>query len=425
MKKTENDKEISKKAEKIKTQIVNAGDICVAKIKKEYRELKKEVKSIRADYGYGANATMIVAVLCIALILYAAVYISKGGEAYVAGKTGNVQALFIDKEALVQGADPAGFQSPETYQIIRGTAVKTYREKLKKGGVTYVRIQDTAAPLRRAVAMLKRGSERLPSCPEYQYISEESLTDNINDVVRETEVYVRTPVTIYSDKEGPAIASFAPKGTCLKVTGYDVMNADGSINKYKVEYKEGEEDPAEGYVYSKYVTDTQEKADAVYNGGGIQDKVSKDNYDMKLYGGKAEHLDYYPYERPVIEGNEFCRNARTMYLNCAAGTHPKNYIKIINDTDCNAVVVDIKDGVLAYKSEVAKEMSRRSYKTAYAYSGIQRSYLRERPSRALHHMGQKYGLAESVFERSLGIQCKTGSGGHKRIRLQRDTVRLC
>ena len=44
----------------------------------------------------------------------------------------------------------------------------------------------------------------------------------------------------------------------------------------------------------------------------------------------------------------------------------ETFVKLIKDTDCNAVVVDIKDGVLAYKSEVAKEMSPRSYKTAYA-----------------------------------------------------------
>ena len=98
----------------------------------------------------------------------------------------------------------------------------------------------------------------------------------------------------------------------------------------------------------------------------IYDKVKKDNYGMELYGGKAADLDYYPYEKPEIEGNEFCSYARAMYLNCAAAVNPDSYIKLIKKTDCNAVVVDIKDGVLAYKSDVAKELSPTSYRTAYA-----------------------------------------------------------
>ena len=54
-----------------------------------------------------------------------------------------------------------------------------------------------------------------------------------------------------------------------------------------------------------------------------------------------------------------------MYLNCAAAAHPDNYIKLIEKTDCNAVVVDIKDGVLAWPAKTAKKRSPKSYKTAY------------------------------------------------------------
>ena len=54
-----------------------------------------------------------------------------------------------------------------------------------------------------------------------------------------------------------------------------------------------------------------------------------------------------------------------MYLNCAAAASPDDYIKLIEKTDCNAVVVDIKDGVLAWPAETAKKWSPRSYKTAY------------------------------------------------------------
>ena len=103
---------------------------------------------------------------------------------------------------------------------------------------------------------------------------------------------MRTPVTIYSKETGPSIASFAPKGTCLKVTGYDRMLSDGSVHKYKVEYQKSKDKTAEGYVYGKYLVSTQKKADKVYNKNGIYDKVKKDNYGFNLYGGKAKNLDY-------------------------------------------------------------------------------------------------------------------------------------
>ncbi len=335
------------------------------KIKNRYNSLKKEVKELHNDYGNKVYAVLAEYVLCLLLIFIVAAIICDGKEAYVAGKSADVKVYYVDDKALRQGADPGLIRASESYQITRGTAVTRLREKIRIGDVTYIRIKDSAAPLKRAIRLLRKDSETATH-PDFQYISEDSLTNDVNDVVRETEVFVRTPVTIYAEANGPSIASFAPKGTCLKVTGFDRMDKDGTVHKYKVAYEDEGEEPAEGYVYGKYLTDTQKKADAKYNKGGIYDKVKKDNYDMKLYGGKASHLDYYPYERPKIEGNEFCRHARAMYLNCAAGTHPKNYIKLIHDTDCNAVVVDIKDGILAYKSEVAKELSPRSYKTAYA-----------------------------------------------------------
>lgn len=269
--------------------------------------------------------------------------------AYAAGKTSTVTVYNGDAE--------------EAGRLTRGTAVKKLRDNEEKDGEKYVRVDIGDAEL--ITGDEEEGQEEQEEQKTAYYMKESDLAASPDDVVRETEVYVRTPATIYAEAKGPAIASFAEKGSCLAVTGYDRLEKDGSVNRYRVEYADGD-DKSEGYVYSKYMTDTQEKADAVYNDNGIFDKVKDDNYGMDLYGGKASHLDYYPYERPVIEGNEFCGYARAMYLNCTAAVKPKNYIKIIESTDCNAVVVDIKDGVLAYESDVAKELSPKSYKTAYA-----------------------------------------------------------
>ena len=238
-------------------------------------------------------------------------------------------------------------EAVEVGTVVRGSSVKKLVGYKDVDGVRYCRVENT-------------GLEEEADL----YMKEQNLVPAADMVVQETEVYVRTPVTIYADESGPSIASFAPKGTCLKVAGYDMLMEDGSVHKYKVEYPKGD-DTAVGFVYSKYIVDTQEKADKVYNGNGIYSKVRKDKYGYDLYGGKAKDLDYYPYERSVFEGNEFCSDARAMYLTCASAANPDKYIDLIEKTDCNAVVVDIKDGVLAWPAETAKEWSPKSYKSAY------------------------------------------------------------
>ena len=232
-------------------------------------------------------------------------------------------------------------------KLVRGSTVKKLIDFKELNGVMYCRVENTGID----------GAGSL-------YMKADNLVSSIDEVVQETKVYVRTPVTIYAEESGPAIASFAAKGTELKVTGYDQLLTDGSVHKYKVAYGEGD-DAGEGYVYSKYIVSSAKSAKKVYNRTGTYSKVKNDVYSFNLYGGKAKNLDYYPYERPVIEGKEFCDDARAMYLNCASATYPDNYIKLIEKTDCNAVVADIKDGVLAWPAETAKDWSPKSYRTAY------------------------------------------------------------
>lgn len=277
--------------------------------------------------------------------------------AFAGGTSNNVPVYLIgipdnDEET----PEEAGGEDPESGEvkaikvgeIVRGSSVKKLFGVKELDGVRYCRVENTGI----------EGAADL-------YMKEENIVPAADLIVQETEVYVRTPVTIYAEKTGPAIASFAPKGTCLKVAGYDSMLADGSVHKYKVEYTDKKDKTAEGYVYGKYVTDSEKKAKKVYNDNGVYDKVKKDKYGYDLHGGKAKNLDYYPFEKPVIEGNEFCADARAMYLNCVSATDPDSYIKIIEQTGCNAVVVDIKDGVLAWPAETAEEWSPRSYKSAY------------------------------------------------------------
>ena len=339
-------------------------------------------------------------------------------EAYAAGRSNTVKVYRIDNpagsddgsasdaEKVDADAGTADTQTlTEAGTLVRGTQVDRYRKAIHEGDETYVviRTKDPAAITPAAVteesdkkadkgkdkekendedtdsdketaeqekAESEAGSEAEAEAPDLSdvelYMNADDLAEDFGDCVRETEVYVRTPATIYESDDGPGIASFAAKGTCLKVTGFDKLLENGYINKYRVEYQEKGKDPAEGYVYGKYMVATQEEADAVYNEHGEYDAAKEDGFRFELYGGDAKNLDYFPYEKTQIEGNEFCSYARTMYLNGEAAVHPDTFIKIIKETDCNAVVMDLKDGYLAYQSEVAKELSPTSYKSAYA-----------------------------------------------------------
>lgn len=280
---------------------------------------------------------------------------------YIASTSRDAAVYIIERDK--DAGDGSGGRAVETERLVRGTQVKRYADKIELDGVTYVRVDKTLPGV-----SLAEGTDIIEdqkNDPDALYMMEDNLVSSPDDIVQEKEVFVRTPATVYTEEKGPAIESFAPKGSRLEVTGFDKIRPDGTINKYQVKYTDENGDSVKGYVYGKYMADSQEKADAVYNENGIADEVADDNYGYDLYGGRASNLDFYPFERPEIKGNEFCEYARAMYVNCEAAVNYGPWVDIINETDCNAVVIDIKDGVLAYESDVAKELSPTSYETAY------------------------------------------------------------
>ena len=275
-------------------------------------------------------------------------------KAFIAGENNLVTVYQLDEQGGLR----------EATSLPRGTVVILRdKEPMELDGGTYQRFYlDEAAD---------EAGEDTAETEEPLYVRPSHLVDAKSKVVQEKELYVRTPVTLYQNSEGPEIAGFAPKGTKLEVTGFAGLDKKGAVAKYKVriaaEVDAVDEDTAEpeGFAYAKYLVGTQEEADAVYNENGEYDKAKKAKYGMNLYGGKATDLDYYPYVRTKIEGKEFCREARGMYLNYYAALHSDKYIKLIKETGCNAVVIDIKDGALSYKSPVAEELSPTAYKKGH------------------------------------------------------------
>lgn len=278
-------------------------------------------------------AFVIILILIIGIIIF---FTSKGknisigkSSMYLAGDTNKVTTYIMDEDNSLK----------ENGELVRGKKVIYSGKKVNMNDNEYLLIEFDNK--------------------EY-YVNAKQLVKNVKDVVLEKERYVRTSVTVYENETDSKIASFIKKGNKLDIIGYDKLFDDGNVNMYKIKYND-----TEGYVYSKYLVNDKESADSVYNENGVYD-IHKDRKfkGRELYGGKASTLDYYPYERVEFEDNKLLKKAKTMYLNAGTIGSIDSYLKIAKENGVNAIVVDIKDGALAYSSNVAKEISPTAYATA-------------------------------------------------------------
>ena len=293
----------------------------------EKRRRKRKIKIGRV------LAFVIILILIIGIIIF---FTSKGknisigkSSMYLAGDTNKVTTYIMDEDNSLK----------ENSELVRGKKVIYSGKKVNMNDNEYLLIEFDNK--------------------EY-YVNAKQLVKSVKDVVLEKERYVRTSVTVYENETDSKIASFIKKGNKLDIIGYDKLFDDGNVNMYKIKYND-----TEGYVYSKYLVNDKESADSVYNENGVYD-IHKDRKfkGRELYGGKASTLDYYPYERVEFEDNKLLKKAKTMYLNAGTIGSIDSYLKIAKENGVNAIVVDIKDGALAYSSNVAKEISPTAYATA-------------------------------------------------------------
>ena len=189
------------------------------------------------------------------------------------------------------------------------------------------------------------------------YILSSNLVDDINDAVLEKEMYVRTSVTLYENLESIKIKGLVEKGEKLEVLGFNSINDDGSVDMYKVKYNE-----QEGYVYGKYLVNNYEESILNYDEEGIY-QIHKKRGDS-WGGGDSGTLDYYPYEKPKFEDNVMPSEVRSLYMDASAVSNVDEYIKLAKESGINAIVVDIKDGTVAYPANAMKEYSITNYNRA-------------------------------------------------------------
>ena len=182
---------------------------------------------------------------------------------------------------------------------------------------------------------------------EVYYVKEGILVKHKDEIVKETTKYVRTSVTVYQNETESKIESFIKKGNKIDIIGYDYIDDEGNVNMYKIR-----QENVEGWVYRKYLVDTESEAKENYNENGEYDIHKDRKYSRELYGGKASTLDYYPYEKIEFDDNPLLKNAKSMYLNASNSVISKidSYLEIATTSGVNAIVIDIKDGALAYPS---------------------------------------------------------------------------
>lgn len=225
----------------------------------------------------------------------------------------------------------------EVDSVLRGTEVINYKYKEKVDNIIYTKIKYNGT---------------------IYLIDNENISKEKQDIVKEKEMYVRTNTTTYKNENNAEILGLVKKGEKVEIIGYDKLNEDGSVNKYKIKYNNGE-----AYVYGKYLVKSEEESLKVYDENELQEYLNK--MSNTLGGGTATNLDYYPYEKPKFEDNVMPDEVRAFYINSAAIKNIDKYISLAKESNINAFVIDIKDNTSpAYNSPVMNKYSPTNYKHA-------------------------------------------------------------
>lgn len=338
----------------------------------EKRRKKRRVNPLKVGITIGISA--IIVVLAVLLL-------GKGRDII------NKEAMYLassDKVVKLYIQDDDG-NLKEDKDLVRGTKVSSYKDTITKDNKSYTKIDYDKS---------------------IYYVDSGSLVKDAKSAVLEKVKYVRTSVTVYQNSEDSKIESFIKKGNKIDVTDYDKLLEDGSVNMYKIK-----NDNTEGWVYGKYLVNDEETANEVYNENSVYDTHKNRKYGLReLYGGKASTLDYYPYERVEFENNKLLKSAKAMYLNAGTIGSIDSYLKIAKENGVNAIVVDIKDGALAYSSEVAKEISPTAYKTAINDNSLYKAAIDKIKEAGIYAIGRIVVFNDTHYAKDHPEDCINSTG---------------
>ena len=190
----------------------------------------------------------------------------------------------------------------------------------------------------------------------YACIDRANLTDDYATVVQVETVYALRGMSLV-DETGAVPGCAVEKGMALTVTGFDGLDADGAVLRWRVSCDRGE-----GYIAADNVRMTEEEALAQYDETLYQLHASRGD---SWGGGDAAGLDYYPVEKGPIPGNDMPDEVRALYLNGSAVQYADSYLQAAEGSGVNAFVVDIVDGTaVSYASPVMQQYSPSAYAAA-------------------------------------------------------------
>lgn len=193
---------------------------------------------------------------------------------------------------------------------------------------------------------------------ETYLVSKNNIVEKDTDIVKETEMYIRTASTLYESADSVEILGLINKGEKVEILDYDKVLESGNVNKYKVKYND-----QEGYIYGKYVVNDHEKSLLNYDEEGIYTIHAKRT--DTLLGGSGANLDYYPREKGNFENNKMPEEVRSLYLNGGSIRNLDGYIALAKQSGINAFVVDIKDNeVPAFPAKAMEKYSPTNYQRA-------------------------------------------------------------
>lgn len=338
----------------------------------EKRRKKRRVNPLKVGIAIGIFA--IIVVLVVLLLGKGKDIISKEAM-YLASSDKVVKLYILDDDGNLK----------EDKNLVRGTKVSSYKNTVTKDNKSYTKIDYDKS---------------------IYYVDSGSLVKDAKSAVLEKVKYVRTSVTVYQNSEDSKIESFIKKGNKIDVTDYDKLLEDGSVNMYKIK-----NDNTEGWVYGKYLVNDEETANEAYNENSVYDTHKDRKYGLReLYGGKASTLDYYPYERVEFENNKLLKSAKAMYLNAGTIGSIDSYLKIAKENGVNAIVVDIKDGALAYSSEVAKEISPTAYKTAINDNSLYKAAIDKIKEAGIYAIGRIVVFNDTHYAKDHPEDCINSTG---------------
>lgn len=321
---------------------------------------KKHKRKIRIDrviiFLLGVFAVSFLCVFIISKLFKTVANVVSSHTMYVAANTSSVP--LYNMEFIEDGS------------LVRGTEIKISSDKITNADKEYYKVNYNK---------------------QDYYILASDLTKNKDEIVKEKELYVRTPITLYQNEKDNLISGFIDKGNKVEITGYDKLEQDGSINMYKVKC-----DDKEGYAYGKYLVTTHEEAIKNYDEEGNY-KIHASREDV-WRGGSGANLDYYPVSKPQFENNKMPSDVRALYVNSGMISQMDGYIELAKNSGINAIVVDIKDNEApAYPAKAMEKYSPTNYARAFNSYEDYRKAIKKITDAGLYAIGRITVFKDSYY----------------------------